>query len=80
MLLPDPYTYALEVPEGQPPAGDPIVPLFKFKVFGLVSVGKAGAEVDAKLLKEKQKQQSTTNAHSGAFKFVIVSSILFGRL
>jgi hypothetical protein len=55
MVLPDPYTYALEVPDGHPLTGDPIVPVVKSILFGLVVVGYAGADVSAKTLKEKQK-------------------------
>ena len=72
MVLPDPYTYALEVPDGQPFVGDPIVPLFRLILFGLVITGLVGEAVCAKTLKEKQKQQNTTNAHCSTFDLVII--------
>jgi len=72
MVLPDPYTYALEVPDGHPFVGDPIVPLFRLILFGLVITGLVGEAVCAKTLKEKQKQQNTTNAHCSTFDLVII--------
>jgi len=45
MVLPDPYTYALEVPDGHPFVGDPIVPSFRLILFGLVVTGLVGEAV-----------------------------------
>jgi hypothetical protein len=51
MVLPDPYTYADEVPDGHPYCGLPIVPSSKSILsLGLVVVGVFGAVVSAKLL------------------------------
>lgn len=46
-VLPDPYTYAVEVPSGHPFVGLPTVPSVRSIVLGVVVVGLVGAVVSA---------------------------------
>lgn len=46
-VLPDPYTYAVEVPDGHPFVGLLTVPSVRSIVLGVVVVGLVGAVVSA---------------------------------